>query len=144
MKNADGDLLYIGVSIAVISRVAQHASGKDWFYQVSSVGIEHFDCIGDAEAAEIAAIKAEKPKYNVTHLQEKIIRERKSKSKNKGRTPMETAIHKLHILQEGMRQGDGDAGMYAERHMDLRENETYADLIARARFEIDGGNWGEL
>lgn len=139
MRNADGELLYIGVSIAVIQRVAQHKVCKGWFYEISHIDIEHFDCLGDAESAEIEAIKSEKPKYNIAHMQDEIIQERSQADTPAGMTPTELAYHNLAILHAGMDMGDGEAGMHAvSSKMQKLETETYAELVKRARIEIDG------
>lgn len=65
--DADGVLLYVGISIDHISRLLQHRYGSDWFYDIASVTIEHFDTPEEAVEAENLAIVGEKPVYNKKH-----------------------------------------------------------------------------
>jgi predicted GIY-YIG superfamily endonuclease len=64
---ADGTLLYTGVALQPFARMGQHRREKSWWGEVATVTIEHHDSRADALAAERAAIKAEKPLYNVVH-----------------------------------------------------------------------------
>ena len=63
--NADGDLLYIGISANVMARFRTHAGEKHWWHEVASMRVEHHQSRKEASAAEVAAIKAEKPLHNV-------------------------------------------------------------------------------
>lgn len=64
--SADGELLYIGMSICVSQRTKAHST-KEWFKEISSITLEHHDSLPDARYAEICAIKNESPKYNRVH-----------------------------------------------------------------------------
>jgi hypothetical protein len=64
---ADGELLYIGISDAFGRRWRDHAMSKPWWPDVRRQAIDWHPSREDAEAAEKAAIKAERPKYNVAH-----------------------------------------------------------------------------
>jgi hypothetical protein len=59
-----GNLLYIGVSIHAINRLGQHRASAEWFQAIERVEIQKFSTREEAEAAEMAAIAAEKPRYN--------------------------------------------------------------------------------
>jgi excinuclease UvrABC nuclease subunit len=63
----DGKLLYVGVSLSYVQRLAQHRDHAHWFWQVADVKLQPFESRAEAEAAETAAIKAEKPAYNIQH-----------------------------------------------------------------------------
>lgn len=65
----DADLLlYIGVSKDFGNRWKQHAKQQPWWDEMKRLTAdEWFDSREEAEAAERKAIKAERPKYNVTH-----------------------------------------------------------------------------
>lgn len=65
--DADRTLLYIGISARLNERWRQHSREKGWFRQIRSATIEHYDSRAEVEAAEIAAIKAEGPKWNDRH-----------------------------------------------------------------------------
>lgn len=63
----EGELLYVGISKSALSRLGQHLSEKPWADQISNVTIETYPTREQAAAAEVAAIKAEKPLHNVVH-----------------------------------------------------------------------------
>lgn len=64
--NHKGALLYVGVSLSVTQRLAGH-QGAGWFNQVSEMRVETFADRTTALKAEAAAIKSERPPYNVMH-----------------------------------------------------------------------------
>ena len=66
----DDELLYIGISLSAINRLKQHEQHSTWFDDIARVEVEHFDTRSEARAAERAAIKSEKPKYNKHHTKE--------------------------------------------------------------------------
>lgn len=62
-----GELLYVGITNCVPRRMDEHGESKPWFMNATRITLEHFASRGDAEAAELAAIITEKPRYNVRH-----------------------------------------------------------------------------
>ena len=67
--DADGKLLYIGISLNGLARLHQHQKSSAWFYRIARVDMAWFPSRGEAEAAERAAIVAERPAHNITHAQ---------------------------------------------------------------------------
>src|SRR5687767_14669939 len=65
--DAAGRLLYIGITVDVTIRWSSHTRGKPWWKDVVRATVEHHPNRAAVLAAEEAAIKAEKPLYNVTH-----------------------------------------------------------------------------
>lgn len=63
--NEAGDLLYVGISLCVVSRLSQHVDGSPWAAEIANITITHFPTRPEALAAEAAAILTENPKYNV-------------------------------------------------------------------------------
>ena len=66
--NADDELLYIGISLSAVHRASQHRRGKSWWPEVARMTVERI--YGDrkhAESVEGAAIRRERPKYNIKH-----------------------------------------------------------------------------
>lgn len=63
--DAEGQLLYVGISINAITRLGQHSSGSDWWTQVVRVEIETHEDRAAALEAEGVAIAAEAPLHNV-------------------------------------------------------------------------------
>ena len=62
--NTDGDLLYVGVSLNAAARLIGHRYRSKWFDEMATITIEKFPTRHGAQAAEIAAIRSERPKYN--------------------------------------------------------------------------------
>lgn len=65
--DAAGTLLYIGVSLDVRQRWKQHALDKTWWPEVAERTVEWHDSYPKALYAESAAIRAERPLYNIRH-----------------------------------------------------------------------------
>lgn len=65
MYSEADDLLYVGSAIRP-GRISEHAY-KGWWADVTRIDVEHFDDVADALAAEVRAIKAEKPFHNIGH-----------------------------------------------------------------------------
>lgn len=65
--DADGALLYVGISLHAAKRASEHRKDKPWWGDVARMEIEHFASRRQALEAEEAAIKDERPRYNVVH-----------------------------------------------------------------------------
>jgi hypothetical protein len=65
--NANGDLLYVGISLCAIYRLEQHRMKAPWFPSIAKVDIEWFDTRELARDAEIEAIRSENPRHNINH-----------------------------------------------------------------------------
>jgi predicted DNA-binding transcriptional regulator AlpA/predicted GIY-YIG superfamily endonuclease len=61
----EGRLLYVGISMNVFARLAQHRRESHWYSQITRVEIEHFDSREEVLAAEGEAIRGEKPLHDV-------------------------------------------------------------------------------
>lgn len=82
-----GELLYIGITSNVALRVGQHATAKPWWPEVADIQVEMFPCHKSALAAEKAAIKEGKPRFNITHAKpRKDVRSRVARASLSGRT----------------------------------------------------------
>jgi hypothetical protein len=62
--DANGRLLYVGISRLALRRLEQH-SESPWFHSIARVTIKHFDTWKAVRAAETAAIATEWPQHNV-------------------------------------------------------------------------------
>jgi hypothetical protein len=61
-----GRLLYVGIAWTSLERLMNgHRSGSHWFDQITRIEIERFPSRVDALAAEKAAIRDEKPMFNL-------------------------------------------------------------------------------
>lgn len=67
MYDADGVLLYIGITTNLEDRLADHRGFKGWWREVSTIKLEHFPTRSSAEDAERLAIETEVPRWNVRH-----------------------------------------------------------------------------
>lgn len=67
--DAEGTLLYVGISLNAAARASQHSKGKPWWPQVVRMDVEHFGPITrrNMERAEKAVIRLERPLHNVVH-----------------------------------------------------------------------------
>jgi hypothetical protein len=66
LYDADGELLYIGISYSAIARFAKHKQTQPWIDDVCRIEIESHEVDRwEIEAMEIAAIQAERPRHNV-------------------------------------------------------------------------------
>lgn len=62
-----GVLLYVGISGDPAFRQSQHAADKPWWHEVDAMTVEWFNNREAAAGREGAAIRREKPKYNIKH-----------------------------------------------------------------------------
>ena len=65
--DADGKLLYVGISLAPLDRLRSHKSQSAWFRDIRKITIEPFANRDLAEEAEICAIETEFPLHNLSH-----------------------------------------------------------------------------
>ena len=61
----DRDLLYVGISGSVLRRIKEHRQVASWWDQVVLIETEEFKNQIAARGAEMRAIRAENPRYNV-------------------------------------------------------------------------------
>jgi len=66
------ELLYVGKSKTIMSRITSHLAKSDWKLRVVKLLFEDFKDEKTLDDAEIKAIKKEKPMYNKTHNNKKI------------------------------------------------------------------------
>lgn len=65
--DAAGQLLYVGISLSAVHRLAQHRQTAHWFDRIARIEIEWHESRAAALAAEIIAIRRESPQCNVQH-----------------------------------------------------------------------------
>lgn len=65
--DSDERLLYVGIAFDPEARWEQHRKIRHWWPSVASKAVEWHETRGVAAEAEIAAIAAERPKWNTTH-----------------------------------------------------------------------------
>jgi predicted GIY-YIG superfamily endonuclease len=63
--DAEGALLYVGISLSAVHRLAQHRDHSGWFADIKRVEIVNFETREDALSAETEAIRNENPKWNI-------------------------------------------------------------------------------
>lgn len=65
--DADGRLLYVGISLNAVARLCQHRRDAHWFGDIARIDIEWHPSRTAADKAEREAIVAECPLHNVAH-----------------------------------------------------------------------------
>ena len=65
--DADGNLLYVGISLSALNRAIQHKTTAGWWSQQRSMTRETYPTRQAAEDAERRAIITEKPAHNIMH-----------------------------------------------------------------------------
>lgn len=83
MYDATDALLYVGITMNVEDRFADHRAMKAWWAEVVDIKLEHFPTREAVEQAERDAIRTERPRFNVVHSVDVIRKQRTS-----GRTVM--------------------------------------------------------
>ena len=63
--DAEGVLLYVGITKFFEPRLKQHYKNAEWFFETASVKLEHFQTRQEVERAETQAIEQESPRYNI-------------------------------------------------------------------------------
>lgn len=63
--NESGELLYVGISLSTVSRLAQHRNASHWFAEIASITVETFPTRIGALEAERKAILEENPIHNL-------------------------------------------------------------------------------
>lgn len=66
LYNADGQLLYVGITVNPKARWRAHAKDKYWWPEVARKTIEWFETRKSAERVEKIEVEEEGPKYNRT------------------------------------------------------------------------------
>jgi hypothetical protein len=65
LHDAEGRLLYVGISSSGGRRLEQHAYSKAWWHEVAAATFEEFPTREAAAAAELQAIRDENPRHNI-------------------------------------------------------------------------------
>lgn len=78
--DADGALLYVGISFSSMTRAEQHRKAGKWFHLLASFRVEKFKTRDEALDAERTAIITEHPKFNVMHNKPKPQKQKRRRS----------------------------------------------------------------
>lgn len=65
--DSSGTLLYVGVSLSALNRLAAHESGSHWYWRISRVEVTNCKTRQESLDAEVDAIVKEKPLFNIVH-----------------------------------------------------------------------------
>ena len=65
--DAEGRLLYVGITNDASRRVAEHVASKPWIGQAAQMTLTHYPDRAAVLAAEKEAIRMEQPAYNIVH-----------------------------------------------------------------------------
>lgn len=67
LYDARGDLLYVGCTGSIVSRLTTHTALKPWWSEVRTITLGDPLPRGVALDAEVVAIRSEHPRYNILH-----------------------------------------------------------------------------
>jgi hypothetical protein len=93
--NKEGALLYVGVSLNALNRLAQHRDVSHWFPAITNVTIEIFPDRKAALAAEQKAIIKENPRHNLHRYTAKELKAVKTKLKTAADASRQELVSKL-------------------------------------------------
>lgn len=125
-----GDLLYIGITASIPSRLVAHRDDKPWWTHVVDIRVEHFDNRPDVLAAEKAAIKAERPKWNVQHNQQVVQRVRRIADRSGHREPVPTGCREWVFGSRSGHVRTGPLWLYWEASGDPISDAYYVEDIS--------------
>lgn len=66
VRDVNGDLLYVGISVNFFSRAKEHRTYSSWWPLACDGTLETYSTRRDAEIVEARAIRDESPRFNVT------------------------------------------------------------------------------
>jgi hypothetical protein len=114
-------LLYIGITKSVPIRWNGHSIKQPWWNELRSLTVEFYDSREEAEAAEEAAIRTERPKYNKRH--------------NDGRAerPAKAACQTVARIEQPKRPARLHAMRYCMQMDELHALPAYIDLATAGR-----------
>jgi hypothetical protein len=65
--DSEGALLYVGATTNPGQRYSTHSKMQPWWDEATTITLQHLPSFDELAVAEVQAIKAEKPKYNVSN-----------------------------------------------------------------------------
>ncbi|MFG3702407.1 hypothetical protein ACGF5C_31670 [Micromonospora sp. NPDC047620] len=105
----DGALLYVGITATLPARLVKHRDDKPWWNEVARITVTHHADRESVLAAELDAIKAECPRYNIQH--------------NTGFSGSEIGRRKAPTWRGWGNQPDGDIWTFRSRASGYRKEE---------------------
>lgn len=84
--DADDNLLYVGCSIGLPSRISSHERFQEWWPEVARITVEHYEDRATALDHELLAIQTEHPQHNVVHrkfTEDELERRREMRRRNR-------------------------------------------------------------
>ena len=134
LRDADGRLLYVGMTSKVMGRMGEHAHDKPWFELVARIDVEHYANGAEAASAEALAIVAEMPVHNADPYMKK---ERVSIPTDPHQALAEATAdlneQTLEVIRLGREAGMSDAEIIADvRGRDSEHAAVCADAIEAA------------
>jgi predicted GIY-YIG superfamily endonuclease len=97
--DADGELLYVGISGNPSQRLKRHEWLQPWWFQVDSHTLDWKDSRQEAAEAERLAIRAELPRWNREHMPDSLI-QREYPERPVVVGPIEMALNRLSDLSD--------------------------------------------
>lgn len=116
--DSNGTLLYVGISFSALVRAEQHKRAASWWHLAVRMTVETYCSRAEALAAETAAIRSEKPRFNIAKTGG-------AAASRSAKTPK--PLQKEEILAQKLREAIAAA---SKRRMQLERElaETNADI----------------
>lgn len=147
--DAQGNLLYVGISLSTVGRLSQHKDHSHWFKEISNVTIERFPTRQDALKAEQLAVQSENPKCNINLKKKekelKIETEKRKKEILRQATPQEMSDFSRRSLFGRIVNFDVCYSLKEVQDligMTKAELERYIESGHLSYFEVEGANTG--
>jgi hypothetical protein len=67
--DAEGTLLYVGISISALNRLAGHRGRAPWYWNIARVEVTRYATRRESLDAEREAVKTERPLFNIQHAE---------------------------------------------------------------------------
>lgn len=130
--DADGKLLYVGISLNAVARLSQHKLHADWFDQIANVTVEWLESRVAALDAEIRAIRTESPAWNKAGRP--VVASKPAPSQFRATAGKRKPAHVVVHVESGRFDGFYVGGDSAECAQGVCE--FFAETYARDRFVV--------
>lgn len=98
--DANGELLYVGISLSAINRLAQHKGASHWFNEIARVDITCYPDRKSVIDAESAAITNENPKHNLKRPPQSVMSDAQAEASRRNLVSRIVQFNPMYSVQE--------------------------------------------
>lgn len=129
--SGNGELLYVGMTVNVFSRIEHHQSGKPWWTFVRTITVTPYSDRRAAERAERLAIRAESPTWNDQ------IREVPRKPRKQSRVNLATArAHLAECDTNAVAVAEARLGLANMNPREIREKAGISQMLMAEKIGV--------